>query len=65
MPGWGSWGGTNISKGTKRKKRRFIVNMPKITRKDEKKDNIIIHEEPVPKLRAQMVSSFGIIIQIA
>ncbi|CAH1407060.1 unnamed protein product [Nezara viridula] len=56
MPGWGSWAGTGVEKKSKRKTRRFIVKFPKVPRKDKKKPNVIINEDPVPKLREQLVS---------
>lgn len=45
LPGWGSWGGKNI-KAALRKKRRFIVKLPKdAPRRDENKGNVIIMED--------------------
>ncbi|XP_066906334.1 U3 small nucleolar RNA-associated protein 14 homolog A-like [Halyomorpha halys] len=56
LPGWGSWAGTGLEKKSRRKSRRFIVRFPKVPRKDKKKPNVIINEDPVSKLREQLVS---------
>lgn len=56
MPGWGSWAGTGVEKKSRRKTRKFIVRLPSVPRKDKKRPNVIINEDPVPKLREQLVS---------
>ncbi|KAL1109912.1 hypothetical protein AAG570_014146 [Ranatra chinensis] len=56
LPGWGSWGGCNIRKVTKRKRKRFIVKFPILNRKDNNRPNIIITERGNQKIRDHMVS---------
>ncbi|OAD57563.1 U3 small nucleolar RNA-associated protein 14 like protein A, partial [Eufriesea mexicana] len=56
LPGWGSWGGKNIQI-SKRKKKRFILKVPKdLPRKDENKGDVIIFEEDNPKIREHQVN---------
>lgn len=55
LPGWGSWGGTNI-KVNKRKKRRFTLKAPKVPRKDGTKNALIINEKAGNKIKEHMVS---------
>ncbi|RZC42217.1 U3 small nucleolar RNA-associated protein 14 A, partial [Asbolus verrucosus] len=56
LPGWGSWGGTNI-KISKRKKRRFTIKMPeKMPRRDDNKGSLIINENAQNKIKEHMVS---------
>ncbi|KAK9507582.1 hypothetical protein O3M35_007407 [Rhynocoris fuscipes] len=58
LPGWGNWAGHNISQkrnSRRRKTRRLIVKFPEISRKDEKKDYVIINEELNPALKSHMV----------
>ncbi|KAK1132143.1 hypothetical protein K0M31_016274 [Melipona bicolor] len=56
LPGWGNWGGKNI-KVSKRKKRRFILKMPKdLSRRDENKGDVIIFEEDNPKIKEHQVN---------
>ncbi|XP_068967288.1 U3 small nucleolar RNA-associated protein 14 homolog A [Bombus flavifrons] len=56
LPGWGSWGGKNI-KISGRKKRRFILKVPKdLPRKDENKGDVIIFEEDNPKIKEHQVN---------
>ncbi|KAK3923790.1 U3 small nucleolar RNA-associated protein 14-like protein A [Frankliniella fusca] len=56
LPGWGDWGGHNI-KPNKRKRKRFIVEMPKPPpRRDENKGNLIINENEDSAARAHQVS---------
>ncbi|XP_043513735.1 U3 small nucleolar RNA-associated protein 14 homolog A isoform X1 [Frieseomelitta varia] len=56
LPGWGNWGGKNI-KVSKRKKRRFILKMPKdLPRRDENKGDVIIFEEDNPKIKEHQVN---------
>lgn len=44
LPGWGSWFGKNMP-STKKKRKRFIIRMPKkVKRRDENKGNVIIFE---------------------
>lgn len=56
MPGWGSWGGTNLKLRSRRTRRRMFVKLPEVPRKDSKKEYVIINEDPVPKLREQLVN---------
>lgn len=56
LPGWGSWGGTSIPTKSRRKRRRFTLKLPKIPRKDENKEHVIINEDPIPKLRQHLVN---------
>ncbi|XP_035724391.1 U3 small nucleolar RNA-associated protein 14 homolog A-like [Vespa mandarinia] len=56
LPGWGSWGGTNI-KQSYRKKKQFIINVPKdAPRKDENKGDVIIIEDEDAKIREHQVN---------
>lgn len=56
LPGWGSWGGTNI-KQSSRKKKQFIINVPKdAPRKDENKGDVIIIEDEDAKIREHQVN---------
>ncbi|XP_011504581.1 PREDICTED: U3 small nucleolar RNA-associated protein 14 homolog B [Ceratosolen solmsi marchali] len=56
LPGWGSWGGKNIKPST-RKKRRFLIKMPKPPpRRDENKGDVVIIEEKCPKIGKHLVS---------
>ncbi|EFA08495.1 U3 small nucleolar RNA-associated protein 14 homolog A [Tribolium castaneum] len=56
LPGWGSWGGTNI-KVNKRKKRRFTIKAPpKVPRRDDNKGTLIINEKAQNKIKEHMVS---------
>lgn len=56
LPGWGSWGGTNITPSN-RKKKQFILKVPKdLPRKDENKGDVIIIEEEDAKIRAHQVN---------
>ncbi|XP_012149194.1 U3 small nucleolar RNA-associated protein 14 homolog A [Megachile rotundata] len=56
LPGWGSWGGKNI-KISKRKKKRFVLKIPKdAPRKDENKGDVIIFEEDKPKMKEHLVN---------
>ncbi|XP_044272701.1 U3 small nucleolar RNA-associated protein 14 homolog A [Tribolium madens] len=56
LPGWGSWGGTNI-KISKRKKRRFTIKAPpKVPRRDDNKGALIINEKAQNKIKEHMVS---------
>ena len=56
LPGWGNWGGKNIEV-SKRKKRRFILKMPKdLPRRDENKGDVIIFEEDNPKIKEHQVN---------
>lgn len=56
LPGWGSWGGKGI-KARKRRNNRFITkHAPKMTRRDDNKGDIIIHEVRNPKLVSHKVS---------
>ncbi|XP_058805154.1 U3 small nucleolar RNA-associated protein 14 homolog A [Phymastichus coffea] len=55
LPGWGSWGGKNL-KQPQRKKRRFILKVPKEnTRRDENKGDVVIIEEKCPKIKKHLV----------
>ncbi|CAL7943621.1 unnamed protein product [Xylocopa violacea] len=55
LPGWGSWGGKNI-KISKRKKKRFILKVPKdLPRKNENKGDVIIFEQSDPKIKEHLV----------
>lgn len=54
LPGWGSWGGTDIKKVSKK---RFILKMPKeVPRKDDNKGDLIIKEHKDVKVKAHQVS---------
>ncbi|KAL6424483.1 hypothetical protein ACFW04_009913 [Cataglyphis niger] len=57
LPGWGSWTGPNIKKSkVRRKKKRFILNMPKeMPRKPENQGKVIIFEDDDKKLRKHQV----------
>ncbi|KAE8746197.1 hypothetical protein FOCC_FOCC007069 [Frankliniella occidentalis] len=56
LPGWGDWGGHNI-KPNQRKRKRFIVEMPKPPpRRDENKGNLIINDTEDSAARAHQVS---------
>nr|CAD7264515.1 unnamed protein product [Timema shepardi] len=56
MPGWGDWGGQNLSV-SKRKKRRFVIKVPKdAPRRDENKGNVIINQEKDVKVKQHQVS---------
>ncbi|CAD1476602.1 unnamed protein product [Heterotrigona itama] len=56
LPGWGNWGGKNVEV-SKRKKRRFILKMPKdLPRRDENKGDVIIFEEDNPKIKEHQVN---------
>ncbi|XP_043493693.1 U3 small nucleolar RNA-associated protein 14 homolog A isoform X1 [Polistes fuscatus] len=56
LPGWGSWGGTNIKPST-RKKKQFIINVPKEEpRRDENKGDVIIIEDDHAKIREHQVN---------
>ncbi|XP_015185215.1 PREDICTED: U3 small nucleolar RNA-associated protein 14 homolog A [Polistes dominula] len=56
LPGWGSWGGTNIIPST-RKKKRFVINVPKEEpRRDENKGDVIIIEDDHAKIREHQVN---------
>nr|CAD7572160.1 unnamed protein product [Timema californicum] len=58
MPGWGDWGGQNLSV-SKRKKRRFVIKIPKdAPRRDENKGNVIINQEKDVKVKQHQVWSF-------
>lgn len=55
LPGWGSWGGTNIV--SHKRRRRFILKMPpKVPRKDDNKGSLIINEKAQSKVKSHMVS---------
>ncbi|XP_011315406.1 U3 small nucleolar RNA-associated protein 14 homolog C [Fopius arisanus] len=55
LPGWGSWGGKNISQNS-RKKRRFIMKFPKdVPRKDENKGDVIIVEGANTQIKRHLV----------
>ncbi|XP_031831008.1 U3 small nucleolar RNA-associated protein 14 homolog A isoform X2 [Nomia melanderi] len=56
LPGWGSWGGTNV-KVSNRKTKRFILKFPKdAPRRDENKGNVIIFEDSKAKIRQHQIS---------
>jgi len=57
LPGWGSWGGPNIKKNKiARKKRRFILTVPKeMPRKPENQGKVIIFEHENEKLKKHLV----------
>lgn len=56
LPGWGSWGGTNI-KVSKRKTKHLILKFPKdARRRDENKGNVIIFEDNKAKMRQHQIS---------
>ncbi|KAJ8931161.1 hypothetical protein NQ314_015963 [Rhamnusium bicolor] len=56
LPGWGSWGGSNINP-SKRKRKRFIIKMPpKMPRRDDNKGSLIINEKAQSKIKPHMVS---------
>lgn len=56
LPGWGCWGGKNI-KVSKRKKKRFILKVPKdLPRKDENKGDVIILEQDNPKIKEHQIN---------
>lgn len=56
LPGWGSWGGTDI-KVPKRKRKRFIFKVPKVfPRRDDNKGNLIINEKDNENLKKHLVS---------
>ncbi|XP_063244005.1 U3 small nucleolar RNA-associated protein 14 homolog A [Bacillus rossius redtenbacheri] len=56
LPGWGAWGGPNIEV-SKRKKRRFILKVPKnAPRRDDNKGNLIINEDKDTKIKQHQVS---------
>ncbi|XP_063982466.1 U3 small nucleolar RNA-associated protein 14 homolog A [Diachasmimorpha longicaudata] len=56
LPGWGSWGGKNISQSL-RKKRRFIMKFPKdAPRKDENKGDVIIVEDGNTEIKRHLVA---------
>ncbi|XP_015126488.1 U3 small nucleolar RNA-associated protein 14 homolog A [Diachasma alloeum] len=56
LPGWGSWGGKNISQNL-RKKRRFIMKFPKeAPRKDENKGDVIIVEDANIQIKRHLVA---------
>nr|XP_022900415.1 U3 small nucleolar RNA-associated protein 14 homolog A [Onthophagus taurus] len=55
MPGWGSWGGTNIKSTSKRK--RFIMKFPKdLPRNDKNRGDLIINENTSKNIKPHMVS---------
>lgn len=58
LPGWGSWTGPNIKKSKiRRKKKRFILNIPKeAPRRPENQGKVIIFENDNKKLRQHLVS---------
>ncbi|CAG4952421.1 unnamed protein product [Colias eurytheme] len=56
LPGWGNWGGKGV-KVPKRRKNRFISKpIPRPTRRDENKGDVIINELQLPQLKAHKVS---------
>ncbi|XP_011877840.1 PREDICTED: U3 small nucleolar RNA-associated protein 14 homolog A [Vollenhovia emeryi] len=57
LPGWGSWGGSNIKKNKRtRKKSRFILTVPKVApRKPENQGKVIVFEHDNEKLRKHLV----------
>lgn len=56
LPGWGSWAGTGINPN-KRKRRRFIIKMPKkMPRRDDNKGSLIINEKAQSKVTPFLVS---------
>lgn len=56
LPGWGSWGGKNVP-SLKRKRKRFIIRMPKkVKRRDENKGNVIIYEGGNKDIKNHLVS---------
>ncbi|XP_028133865.1 U3 small nucleolar RNA-associated protein 14 homolog A [Diabrotica virgifera virgifera] len=56
LPGWGSWAGGNIDP-SKRKRKRFIIKMPKkIPRRDDNKGSLIINEDAQSKITPLLVS---------
>ncbi|XP_050460953.1 U3 small nucleolar RNA-associated protein 14 homolog C [Cataglyphis hispanica] len=57
LPGWGSWTGPNIKKSkVRRKKKRFILNMPKeMPRRPENQGKVIIFEDDDKKLKKHQV----------
>lgn len=58
LPGWGSWTGPNIKKSKiRRKKKKFILNVPKETpRRPENQGKVIIFQDDDKKLRKHLVS---------
>ncbi|XP_050311247.1 U3 small nucleolar RNA-associated protein 14 homolog A [Anthonomus grandis grandis] len=57
LPGWGSWAGTGIDPKKQRKRKRFIVKMPKeMPRRDENKGALIINEKAALKAKPHLVS---------
>lgn len=58
LPGWGSWAGPNIKKSKiRRKKKRFILKVPKETpRRPENQGKVIIFQDDDKKLRKHLVS---------
>ncbi|XP_072763673.1 U3 small nucleolar RNA-associated protein 14 homolog A [Anoplolepis gracilipes] len=58
LPGWGSWAGPNIKKSKiRRKKKRFILNVPKeMPRRPENQGKVIIFQNDEKKLRKHLVS---------
>lgn len=56
LPGWGCWGGKNI-KPSKRKRKRFLIKMPKdLPRRDQNKGNLILNEHKDKKIKQHQVS---------
>lgn len=57
LPGWGSWGGSNIKKSkVARKKSRFILTVPKEKpRKPENQGKVIVFEHENEKLKKHLV----------
>lgn len=56
LPGWGTWGGKDLPI-LKRKKKRFIIKMPKkMPRRDENKGNVIIYEGGNRDIKSHLVS---------
>ncbi|XP_072392881.1 U3 small nucleolar RNA-associated protein 14 homolog A-like [Diabrotica undecimpunctata] len=56
LPGWGSWAGVNID-SSKRKRKRFIIKMPKkFPRRDDNKGSLIINEDAQSKITPLLVS---------
>uniref|UniRef100_T1HB16 Uncharacterized protein n=1 Tax=Rhodnius prolixus TaxID=13249 RepID=T1HB16_RHOPR len=59
LPGWGHWAGCSMEQTAenrrKRKNRRLIIKFPKIPRKDDKKDYVIINEDVSNNLKKHMV----------
>lgn len=57
LPGWGSWAGTGIDPKKARKRKRFIVKMPKtLPRRDDNKGSLIINEKAASKVKQHQVT---------